>query len=395
MTCRRLVAHASQNAWPLLCIHAMRESKDLPAGSVGHIPLKRSLLAIRADESLAFDPVFMRHYPRVLEKLREFKPDIIHITGLNDVSIIGAFAAHKLQIPLIASWHTNLHEFAAKRLTKGLRFLPKSWASGIASTAEKGILAGATLYYQMPKIVLAPNQELIDLLESRTGRSARLMGRGVDTNLYSPQHRTVNDGVLRLGFAGRLRAEKNLDMLVEIDNALQNERRSDYQFLIVGDGVERKHLKQKLGDRAVFTGYLEGNALAEAYANMDLFVFPSESETFGNVIQEANASGVPAVVTSKGGPKFIVWDGETGFVANDRDEFVARTIELIDNRGLLASMKENARKFALSRSWNSVFAGVLDAYLECIDLASSPRTVSNYRNSTHEESPAIEDFAVK
>ena len=121
---------------------------------------------------------------------------------------------------------------------------------------------------------------------------------------------------------------------------------------------------------AELTGFLEGVKLSEAYANMDVFVFPSETDTFGNVIQEANASGVPAIVTAKGGPKFIVRHGETGFVAENTEDFVKFSLELMDNPEKLAKMKRAARENALSRSWNSVFEKVYEAYEEAYALRS-------------------------
>ena len=98
---------------------------------------------------------------------------------------------------------------------------------------------------------------------------------------------------------------------------------------------------------------------------MDVFVFPSKTETFGNVVQEANSSGVPAIVTDEGGPKFIVRHDETGFIAKDFDEFVKYSLELLNNPEKLAAMKKRSREIALSRSWDAVFAEVYQAYNEC------------------------------
>src|SRR5690606_25108296 len=265
-------------------------------GSVEFLTLKRSPLAIKLDQELAYDPLFQRHTNRVLRKLLEFQPDVIHITGMNDVGIVGAYLAWQLQIPLLGSWHTNVHEFAAQRLRRMFRFLPEKAVSGISDFAEKHILRGTVLYYKMPKVVLAPNQELIDLIGDRTHRAARLMARGVDTERYSPAKRTVTDGKFRLGFVGRLRAEKNVRMLPELEKALLAEGRENFEFLIVGEGNEREYLEKNLKN-AEFTGFIAGEELAAAYANMDVFVFPSKTDAYGNVIQEAGASGVPAIVT--------------------------------------------------------------------------------------------------
>lgn len=319
------------------------------------------------DEDLAYDPLFQRHTGRVLRELEKFRPDVIHITGLNDVSIVGAYLAWKLQIPMVGSWHTNLHQFAAERLEKVLRFLPKSVASSISNLAERKILAGAILYYKMPKVILSPNQELVDIFSKSTGRVSRIMSRGVDTKVFSPEKRTVNDGIIRFGFVGRLRPEKNVAMLVDLEKALIETGKSNFKFLIVGDGSEREYLGRNLRT-ADFTGFIDDDELSAAYANMDVFVFPSETDTFGNVIQEANASGVPAIVSDKGGPKFMIQPGKNGFVARSFDDFTKFSLELLDDPEKLTAMKRDARMSAMTRSWDAVFESVYDAYAECVTL---------------------------
>ena len=367
MTSQRLVDYAKRKGYPYLCIHGGHENCSYQDGSVSYLRLKRSPVSFRLDEDLAYDPLFQRHTNRVLRALADFKPDVIHITGLNDVSIVGAYLAWKLQLPLVGSWHTNIHEFAARRLTRIFRFLPDSTLSKFTGFAERKIMDGAVLYYKMPKVVLSPNQELIDALGKGTGRVSLLMSRGVDTEMFSPAKRTANDGVFRLGFVGRLRAEKNVRMLVDLEAQLLKAGRNNFEFLIVGEGNEREYLEKNL-KHARFTGFLDGEALSEAYANMDIFIFPSETDAFGNVTQEANASGVPAIVTNHGGPKFIVRHGETGFVAENLEDFKRFTLLLMDDREKFAAMRAKSREFAMSRSWDAVFESVYHAYAECIRI---------------------------
>jgi glycosyltransferase involved in cell wall biosynthesis len=224
----------------------------------------------------------------------------------------------------------------------------------------------------MPQRLLAPNQELIDMLEAGTGRKAHLMIRGVDTELFSPAKRTANDGIFRLGFVGRLRAEKNVRMLAELEKRLLAAGKTNFHFLIVGEGNERGFLGENM-QTAELPGFLEGEALSEAYANMDVFIFPSDTDAFGNVVQEANASGVPCIVTDQGGPKFIVQKNETGFVAKDLDEFVKYAIELIDDPEKLARMKKMSLDFALTRSWDSVFETVYETYREAKEYLADVR----------------------
>ncbi len=365
MTSRKLIGYAKKNGYPFLCIHAGNETSESKDETIEYLSLKRSPISFPMDEKLKYDPLFQRHTNRVLKKIMDFQPDVFHITGLNDVSIMGAYLAWKLKMPLVGSWHTNLHEFAARRLTRMFGFLPDKTVDKMTDLAERKILDGAILYYKMPKILLAPNREILDKLHKGTNREVHLMIRGVDTQRFAPHKRTVSDGTFRLGYVGRMRAEKNVRLLEKLEKELLKKSGKKIEFLIVGDGNERKWLEENM-KTAVFTGFLEGEKLSESYANMDIFVFPSETDAFGNVIQEANASGVPSLVTDQGGPKFIVRHGETGFVCKNFQEFVNYSLELMHNREKLLKMKEASREFAVSRSWDSVFDSVYKTYKECI-----------------------------
>ncbi len=303
MTCKRLAGYAKEMDYPFLCVYGGPENARSQDGSVTYLELKRSPVSISLDEDLAYDPLFQRYTKKVLRELTAFKPDVIHITGVNDVSILASYIAWKLNIPLVGSWHTNVHEFASSRLEKYIGFLPGSVSKKITKATEKAIMGGAILYYKMPKVLLAPNEELIKRLAKGTGRETLPMLRGVDTELFSPKKRTVKDDIFRIGFVGRLRSEKNVRMLVDIERQLLEHGCEKFQFLIVGEGAEREYLEKNLKHKEM-TGFLDGEALSEAYANMDVFVFPSVTDAFGNVTQEAMASGVPPIVTDIGARNF-------------------------------------------------------------------------------------------
>ncbi len=372
MTSNKFVNFAKKRGYPFLCVHAGEKTEVRQDGSVTFVSLKRSPFSFAMDEGLKYDPLFQRHTNLVKKELEKFQPDVLHITGLNDVSITGAYLAWKMKTAMVGSWHTNLHEFAAHRLRTKFGFLPENPKDNLIDLIERKILDGAKLYYKMPQIILAPNQELIDMLEKGTGRKARLMIRGVETDLFSPEKRTVKDNFVRFGFVGRLRAEKNVRFLAELEKRLLEAGKKNFKFLIVGEGSEREFLEQNM-QTAEFTGFLDGERLAEAYANIDIFVFPSDTDAFGNVVQEANASAVPCLVTDKGGPKFIVREGETGFIAKNADDFVRLSIDLLDNPEKLAKLKKTSREFALSRSWDSVFESVYSAYEEAYTILKSKR----------------------
>lgn len=372
MTSNKLTDYVRRRGLPFACIFAGNKTEVTRDENLTFISLKRSPLSFAMDEGLKYDPLFQRHVGLVKRELENFKPDVFHITGLNDVSIIGAYLAWKMDVPMVGSWHTNLHEYAARRLRTKFAFLPEKISHPLTEFIEKKILDGALLYYKMPQILLAPNQELMDMLTAGTGRQSRLMIRGVDTDIFSPEKRTVNDNVLRLGFVGRLRAEKNVRFLADLEKELFKAGKTNFKFLVVGEGNERGWLEKNM-ENIELTGFLEGEKLSEAYANMDIFIFPSDTDAFGNVIQEANASGVPCIVTDRGGPKFIVREGETGFVAKNLQEFAQYALELINDREKLNQMKKASREFALSRSWNSVFDGVYRVYAEAKERRAKVR----------------------
>ena len=379
MTSKRFIQYAKGRGFPVLCVYAGKQNRTHTDGSITYLSLKRSPLRFDLDEELAFDPFFQRHTGRVRRVLQQFQPSIVHITGLNDVSIIGNYLAWKMRLPLIGSWHTNIHEFATRRLMKLGRLLPKRQLESLSNLIERKIFSGAMFYYKIPKVILAPNEELVDSLARCTGRKARLMIRGVDAELFNPNKRTVNDKIVRIGFAGRLRVEKNVRLLIDLEKRLLQAGKRNFEFLIVGEGTEYEYLSKNMKN-AVFTGFLEGEKLAVAYANMDIFVFPSETDAFGNVVQEATASGVPAIVTAKGGPKFLVQHGTTGFIASDVNEFARYTIRLMENPLERSKMGKLALEFSRSRSWSRVFDGVYDAYRECIEIAAMKQSQTSENN---------------
>jgi glycosyltransferase involved in cell wall biosynthesis len=188
------------------------------------------------------------------------------------------------------------------------------------------------------------------------------MPRGVDTELFSPawRERDPNDREVVLGFVGRLSIEKNVTLLARVAEQLTAMGLANFRFLIIGHGAEDAWLREHLPG-AVFPGVLRGTELARAYAKMDLFVFPSHTDTFGNVILEALASGVPAVVTPDGGPRYIVRDGETGAITEDAG-FAAAVAAIVRDPERHTRMRLAARQYALGASWDAVFEGVYEAY---------------------------------
>lgn len=366
-TARQLEAFARRRQIPFLSVHCGPATEKISDGAVSILQVKRGPARIGLDANLDYDPLLWRYADRVAAEARDFDAQLIHITGPGDMGAIGAYVSWRLKLPLVISWHTSLHEYAGVRLQRLLRFAserPSQFAGGLA---QKACLEVLRRFYRCAILTLAPNGELVDLTHSLTHRPAYLMRRGVDTRLFDPARRRRSDDTFRIGYVGRLTPEKNVRFLAELGVALKAKGQDNVEFVIVGEGSEEAWLRQNVPN-VTCTGVLRGDALAEAYAGMDLFAFPSRTDTFGNVVLEALASGVPAVVTDGGGPKFIVEAGVTGFVTASDAEFIRSTQTILNNPTLLANMRRTARAYALEQSWDAVFESLFHVYGEGIRL---------------------------
>jgi phosphatidylinositol alpha 1,6-mannosyltransferase len=362
-TSRHFEAFARRRNLPFLCVRAGdRVQAVMEEGPVWTLELPRGFLSFALEKDLRFDPAFLRHIPLIGEVLERFRPDLVHITGPSEVGMLGAGLAYHMDLPLAASWHTNVHEYAARRSDWFLRLLPKRHSASTGQKIEDLTLAAAARFYSVAQVLFAPNPELCRMLERTTGRPCYPMPRGVDAQLFHPRkrNRSADDRDHVLGFVGRLSIEKNVTLLARVQDELERMGHRSFRFLIVGHGAEEAWLRERL-PRAEIPGVLHGEELATAYANMDLFVFPSHTDTFGNVVLEALASGVPAIVTPDGGPCTIVREGKTGRIVNDAD-FAAAVSSVLRDPGRLAQMRHAARAYALTAGWDSVFEGVYAGY---------------------------------
>jgi phosphatidylinositol alpha 1,6-mannosyltransferase len=367
-TSRHFEAFAQRSGLPFLCVRAGSRSAPLETqGNVTSLELPRGAFSFSLEKDLRFDAGYVRHLPLITKALEDFRPSIVHITGPSEIGMLGAILAHRMGVPLAASWHTNVHEYAAQRIHWLRRMLPESWGPGIATQVQDSALFLTASFYRTARLLFAPNVELCDLLAKATGRPCELMQRGVDSTVFSPRWRArpAGDDVFVLGFVGRLSIEKNVMLLVEIGEQLLAKGRSNFRFQIIGQGSEEEALRQQL-PKAEFRGVLRDEALSRAYAEMDLLVFPSHTDTFGNVVLEALASGVPAVLTHDGGPKSIVRDGVTGFVRND-DEFAETVAAAMEDPARHRQMRLQARTYAEGASWDSIFERVCAAYEPLLD----------------------------
>jgi glycosyltransferase involved in cell wall biosynthesis len=303
--------------------------------------------------------------PITIEKqLKEFSPDLIYVTTPLTMGLVGVRCAKKMNIPLVASYQTHFDIY--------LDYYKMTWLSPLLWKYMKWFHSNASR-------IFVPSVETKKHLESKGFQHLSIWSRGVDCETFSPSKRTnrireayrLNEKFTLL-YVGRLAPEKDLETLTKIIKFMPPAVKEAVQWVIVGDGPLRKEMERDLKEESVtFTGYLNGEDLAEIYASSNLFVFPSASETFGNVILEAFASGLPAIVADKGGVTTIVEDGKDGRIARAHhfESFIEAIEEITGNDELHKSMSRQARIKAERLSWDSIFKKLEFEYREVQSLS--------------------------
>ncbi len=368
---QQLTRFAQNSERPFFCAYGGECTNVADQGSLRILELQRSLAAFRLDKGLYCDPLrVFRYRKQVVEELSSFKPDLVHITGPGDLSWLGLWAAHTLRIPLVASWHTNLHEYASRRLLKLCSVMPVAWGQKLAAGAEHQSLRGLMRFYRMARFYLAPNAGMVELLQQRLApRPAYIMAHGVDLDNFSPTLRPPGKRPFRIGYVGRLTAEKNVRAFADLERRLLAAGNDDFEILMVGDGGESHWLKKNLR-RVQLPGTLRGAELAAAFASMDVFVFPSQTDTFGLVVLEAMASGVPVAVSPETGARIGFREGVHGFSNGD---YANNVQALVNDEKLRRKMGAEARSFACSHSWRSVFEQLYETYSEGLATSTHRR----------------------
>jgi phosphatidylinositol alpha 1,6-mannosyltransferase len=361
-TSRHFAAFAKERGLPFLLVHAGPRNEVVTNRVMTTIRLSRGRATFPLDGHHQFDLLFWRHYSRVLRVLRDFSPNIIHITGPSDVGILGALLAHNLGVPLAASWQTNLHQFARCRVSRLLATWPAKLSAQVAGATEFATFHAASRFYKIPRLLFAPNRELVELLGKTTGKPCFLMSHSVDTEAFSPAFRERSGGPFRIGYVGRLTPEKNVRFFAQLERELLAKGMRDFRIVLIGEGSEEEWLRKEMR-HAEFRGWITGTRLSQEFANMDAFVFPSETDTFGLAVLEALASGVPAVVAPRGGPAHTVRHGESGYVAERFEDFASLLNIWMTQPEIHDSMRLKARQRVLSiGSWDQIFAGMYQTY---------------------------------
>lgn len=284
----------------------------------------------------------------------------IHSATPGPIGLAALAIAQILKLPIDGTYHTALPQYA--------RYLTGD--SDIEDLTWKYTL----WYYSQMNAVYVPSRSTGDELIEKgiPAEKVRLMERGIDISLFHPSRRNgfyqsrygISDSRIKLLYVGRVSKEKNLPILAEAFKRLCRNR-FDIDLIVVGDGPYSKEMKTALnGHPVVFTGYLTGSDLAAAYASSDIFVFPSTTDTFGNVVLEAQASGIPVVVTDQGGPRENLIDSVTGLVVKGDDvQSLLQSLQyLLDHPSRIRKMGEAARKYMEDRSFEKAFLKTWEMY---------------------------------
>jgi glycosyltransferase involved in cell wall biosynthesis len=268
--------------------------------------------------------------------------------------------------PLVASYHTELATYA------GLR----SGDNGLEALSRLALGA----FYTAPSRVLSPSPAAdrsllgFGLEEDRIDR----WERGVDVGRFSPgkAERDAYPGELKVLYAGRMTSEKGVDLLAE---SFLRARRVEprLHLLLAGGGPEEGELRTRLGEHATFLGWLEGDNLARAYASADLFLFCSRTDTYGQVVLEAGASGLPVVAVDEGGPAALIENRHTGILCRpDADHLAGAVLQLASSATLRQRLGEaamrNAREHSWERALEQLAVGYRRALGEAVALAQAP-----------------------
>lgn len=301
-------------------------------------------------------------------EVRAFGASVVHLTTPGPVGLAARRIARRLGLPLVGSFHTHLAEYAA--------------ALTGSETLGRAVNAYMRWLYAPCGQVLVPSAATASLLAAAGWPADRLAlwTRGVDASTFTPARRSaelreqwrVSDRRPALLYAGRVSREKGLALLPQIESCLYR-MRVPFRLIIVGDGPYRRELQAACPD-AVFMGTLGRDAVADAMASADAFLFPSATDSLGNVVLEAQASGLPVIVSDQGGPRENMEPWATGHVsaAGDARDFAWRAASLLQNTAVRQGMSASARAYAEQRSWASALKPLYEMWRAGARTAPTP-----------------------
>jgi glycosyltransferase involved in cell wall biosynthesis len=290
--------------------------------------------------------------PAIVEALAEGRYDVVHLVSPGPSGVAAWLLARVMDLPVVGSYHTELAAYA------GLR----------TGQAHVEALAGMALaaFYGGCNVVLSPSPASDERLREFGIGDERIArwDRGVDIGRFDPAKRVPGlfPGEINVLYAGRQTKEKGADLLADAFLAAR-ELDPRLHLVLAGGGPEEDMLRERIGEHATFLGWLEGEELARAYASADIFLFASRTDTFGQVLLESQASGLPVVAVAEGGPTALVADGETGLLRPASAEALA---EAVTTLAASPALRERLARAALAavrgRTWDRALARLAEGY---------------------------------
>ncbi len=289
-------------------------------------------------------------------RLRAFRPTLIHVATPFGIGWAGRTAARRLDLPLVTSYHTSFSAY--------LQFYG-------ASALEPAAWRFLRWFHNGGRRTFAPSLAVADDLRWRGFTDVRIWGRGVDVSLFAPTHRSearrrahgATEETLVFSYVGRLAAEKRIDLVLEAFRQLRLRHRQDLALWIIGDGPDAMRLASMAPEGTQFLGAHRGADLAELYASADILAFPSSTETFGNVVLEAMASGLAVVAPDTGPTTELTPIGSAlTFRPDSVPSLVQQFERLVRDPSLRSSLGKAARFTAMSRTWDRIWDALFDEY---------------------------------
>jgi glycosyltransferase involved in cell wall biosynthesis len=362
----RNVAVAPGREVALTLVHTEPDEPGITLESIGTLPMP-----LYGDELLAVPSLL-----QTLDVIAEHEFDLVHVATPGPVGIAAFVASRILGLPVVGAYHTEF----------GL------YARHLSGDDMLGDLVDLVVRQCCDHCdaVVVPSRSTVEAMARRGYQvdRAHVVPNGVDAVLFRPDqrddalHQQLGGGRQLLLFCGRLSREKGLEPFADGYRALCA-RRDDVHLVMAGDGPLRADLERRFGETATFTGFLHGADLARLMASCDVFVFPSQSDTLGRAITEAQACGLPAVVYEGGGPAECIVPDQTGLLAQagDLDDFMACVERLLDDPEPRRRMGKAARKRAVGMDWATVRVELDALYLRLAGVAPAPDPVAVAANS--------------